>query len=145
MNSLPIFCILLGPCAAFCSLFVMDGKGCSLSAQPSNAECPSVPMWTYLNCIILKYTFILATCHQQTTRVLLDRTPCFAQCFLCSVEHAISCGQITTHVFWGCFSYEKYFLVCSLTHNGKNLFKPVQSKRVGTYKSFFYHIKWDEL
>uniref|UniRef100_A0AAQ5WYP6 Phosphatidylinositol-4-phosphate 3-kinase n=1 Tax=Amphiprion ocellaris TaxID=80972 RepID=A0AAQ5WYP6_AMPOC len=42
-------------------------------------------------------------------------------------------------------SYEKYFLMCSLTHNGKNLFKPVQSKRVGTYKSFFYHIKWDEL
>uniref|UniRef100_I3KEN5 Phosphatidylinositol 4-phosphate 3-kinase C2 domain-containing subunit alpha n=1 Tax=Oreochromis niloticus TaxID=8128 RepID=I3KEN5_ORENI len=33
-------------------------------------------------------------------------------------------------------SYEKYFLVCSLTHNGKNLFKPVQSKRVGTYKIF---------
>jgi len=44
-----------------------------------------------------------------------------------------------------CFSYEKYFLMCSLTHNGKNLFKPVQSKRVGTYKSFFFHIKWDEL
>uniref|UniRef100_A0A672HJ94 Uncharacterized protein n=1 Tax=Salarias fasciatus TaxID=181472 RepID=A0A672HJ94_SALFA len=44
-----------------------------------------------------------------------------------------------------CFSYEKYFLMCSLTHNGKNLFKPVQSKKVGTYKSFFYHIKWDEL
>uniref|UniRef100_A0A673A8A4 Phosphatidylinositol-4-phosphate 3-kinase, catalytic subunit type 2 alpha n=1 Tax=Sphaeramia orbicularis TaxID=375764 RepID=A0A673A8A4_9TELE len=43
------------------------------------------------------------------------------------------------------FSYEKYFLMCSLTHNGKNLFKPVQSKRVSTYKSFFYHIKWDEL
>ncbi|KAM9854348.1 phosphatidylinositol 4-phosphate 3-kinase C2 domain-containing subunit alpha [Aulostomus maculatus] len=42
-------------------------------------------------------------------------------------------------------SYEKYFLVCSLTHNGKNLFKPVQSKRVGTYKNYFYHIKWDEL
>uniref|UniRef100_H2L6X9 Phosphatidylinositol 4-phosphate 3-kinase C2 domain-containing subunit alpha n=1 Tax=Oryzias latipes TaxID=8090 RepID=H2L6X9_ORYLA len=42
-------------------------------------------------------------------------------------------------------SYEKYFLMCSLTHNGKNLFKPVQSKKVGTYKSFFYHIKWDEL
>ncbi|KAF7654876.1 hypothetical protein LDENG_00063620 [Lucifuga dentata] len=42
-------------------------------------------------------------------------------------------------------SYEKYFLMCALTHNGKNLFKPVQSKRVGTYKSFFYHIKWDEL
>ncbi|KAM6937548.1 phosphatidylinositol 4-phosphate 3-kinase C2 domain-containing subunit alpha [Xenentodon cancila] len=42
-------------------------------------------------------------------------------------------------------SYEKYYLVCSLTHNGKNLFKPIQSKRVGTYKSFFYHIKWDEM
>lgn len=42
-------------------------------------------------------------------------------------------------------SFEKYFLVCSLTHNGKDLFKPVQSKKVGTYRSFFYHIKWDEL
>ncbi|XP_066540446.1 phosphatidylinositol 4-phosphate 3-kinase C2 domain-containing subunit alpha [Hoplias malabaricus] len=42
-------------------------------------------------------------------------------------------------------SYEKYYLLCALTHNGRNLFKPVQSKRVGTYKSFFYHVKWDEL
>ncbi|XP_058014702.1 phosphatidylinositol 4-phosphate 3-kinase C2 domain-containing subunit alpha isoform X2 [Ahaetulla prasina] len=41
--------------------------------------------------------------------------------------------------------YEKYYLVCSLTHNGKDLFKPVQSKKVGTYKKFFYLIKWDEL
>lgn len=42
-------------------------------------------------------------------------------------------------------SYEKYFVMCALTHNGKNLFKPVQSKRVGTYRSFFYHVRWDEL
>lgn len=42
-------------------------------------------------------------------------------------------------------SFEKYFVMCSLTHNGKTLFKPVQSKRVGTYRSFFYHVKWDEL
>ncbi|KAI1889845.1 hypothetical protein AGOR_G00167120 [Albula goreensis] len=42
-------------------------------------------------------------------------------------------------------SYEKYYLMCALTHNGRNLFKPVQSKKVGMYKSFFYHIKWDEL
>ncbi|XP_075996874.1 phosphatidylinositol 4-phosphate 3-kinase C2 domain-containing subunit alpha [Genypterus blacodes] len=42
-------------------------------------------------------------------------------------------------------SYEKYYLMCALTHNGKSLFKPVQSKRVGTYKNFFYHIKWDEM
>uniref|UniRef100_A0A4W5JBR1 Phosphatidylinositol-4-phosphate 3-kinase catalytic subunit type 2 alpha n=1 Tax=Hucho hucho TaxID=62062 RepID=A0A4W5JBR1_9TELE len=42
-------------------------------------------------------------------------------------------------------SYEKYYLMCALTHNGRNLFKPIQSKKVGTYKSFFYHIKWDEL
>ncbi|XP_062402676.1 phosphatidylinositol 4-phosphate 3-kinase C2 domain-containing subunit alpha [Sardina pilchardus] len=42
-------------------------------------------------------------------------------------------------------SYEKYYLMCALTHNTRNLFKPVQSKKVGTYKSFFYHIKWDEL
>uniref|UniRef100_A0A8C7IC17 Phosphatidylinositol-4-phosphate 3-kinase catalytic subunit type 2 alpha n=1 Tax=Oncorhynchus kisutch TaxID=8019 RepID=A0A8C7IC17_ONCKI len=41
--------------------------------------------------------------------------------------------------------YEKYYLMCALTHNGKNLFKPIQSKKVGTYKSFFYHIKWDEM
>ncbi|XP_062861386.1 phosphatidylinositol 4-phosphate 3-kinase C2 domain-containing subunit alpha [Trichomycterus rosablanca] len=42
-------------------------------------------------------------------------------------------------------SYEKYYLMCALTHNGRNLFKPIQSRKVGTYKSFFYHIKWDEL
>ncbi|XP_056621944.1 phosphatidylinositol 4-phosphate 3-kinase C2 domain-containing subunit alpha [Triplophysa dalaica] len=42
-------------------------------------------------------------------------------------------------------SFEKYYLMCALTHNSRNLFKPVQSKKVGTYKSFFYHIKWDEL
>uniref|UniRef100_A0A673Z5C6 Phosphatidylinositol 4-phosphate 3-kinase C2 domain-containing subunit alpha n=1 Tax=Salmo trutta TaxID=8032 RepID=A0A673Z5C6_SALTR len=42
-------------------------------------------------------------------------------------------------------SYEKYYLMCALTHNGRNLFKPIQSKKVGTYKSFFYHIKWDEM
>ncbi|XP_072905493.1 phosphatidylinositol 4-phosphate 3-kinase C2 domain-containing subunit alpha isoform X1 [Hemitrygon akajei] len=42
-------------------------------------------------------------------------------------------------------SFEKYFLMCSLTYNGKDLFKPVQSKKVGTYRNFFYHIKWDEL
>ncbi|KAM5248021.1 phosphatidylinositol 4-phosphate 3-kinase C2 domain-containing subunit alpha isoform 2-T2 [Ctenodactylus gundi] len=42
-------------------------------------------------------------------------------------------------------NYEKYYLVCSLSHNGKDLFKPIQSKKVGTYKNFFYLIKWDEL
>ncbi|XP_016109145.1 phosphatidylinositol 4-phosphate 3-kinase C2 domain-containing subunit alpha-like [Sinocyclocheilus grahami] len=41
-------------------------------------------------------------------------------------------------------SFEKYYLMCALTHNNRNLFKPVQSKKVGAYKSFFYHIKWDE-
>ncbi|XP_049636939.1 phosphatidylinositol 4-phosphate 3-kinase C2 domain-containing subunit alpha [Suncus etruscus] len=42
-------------------------------------------------------------------------------------------------------NYEKYYLMCSLSHNGKDLFKPIQSKKVGTYKNFFYLIKWDEL
>lgn len=42
-------------------------------------------------------------------------------------------------------NYEKYYLLCSLSHNGKDLFKPIQSKKVGTYKNFFYLIKWDEL
>uniref|UniRef100_A0A671YFC5 Phosphatidylinositol 4-phosphate 3-kinase C2 domain-containing subunit alpha n=1 Tax=Sparus aurata TaxID=8175 RepID=A0A671YFC5_SPAAU len=59
--------------------------------------------------------------------------------------HSPKVDTVTKLILLFCCSYEKYFLVCSLTHNGKNLFKPVQSKRVGTYKSFFYHIKWDEL
>ncbi|XP_042737833.1 phosphatidylinositol 4-phosphate 3-kinase C2 domain-containing subunit alpha [Lagopus leucura] len=42
-------------------------------------------------------------------------------------------------------NFEKYYLICSLTHNGKDLFKPVQSKKAGAYKNFFYLIKWDEL
>ncbi|TSR87281.1 Phosphatidylinositol 4-phosphate 3-kinase C2 domain-containing subunit alpha [Bagarius yarrelli] len=42
-------------------------------------------------------------------------------------------------------SYEKYYMMCALKHNDKNLLKPVKSKNVGIYKSFFYHIKWDEL
>ncbi|XP_029412140.1 phosphatidylinositol 4-phosphate 3-kinase C2 domain-containing subunit alpha [Nannospalax galili] len=42
-------------------------------------------------------------------------------------------------------NFEKYYLICSLSHNGKDLFKPIQSKKVGTYKNFFYLIKWDEL
>ncbi|XP_072552033.1 phosphatidylinositol 4-phosphate 3-kinase C2 domain-containing subunit alpha [Salminus brasiliensis] len=58
--------------------------------------------------------------------------------------------QFTVYAIHGIYSawvssYEKYYLTCALTHNGRNLFKPVQSKKVGTYKSFFYHIKWDEL
>uniref|UniRef100_A0A7N6BJ11 Phosphatidylinositol-4-phosphate 3-kinase n=1 Tax=Anabas testudineus TaxID=64144 RepID=A0A7N6BJ11_ANATE len=55
------------------------------------------------------------------------------------------CESIFLRQAYYIFYYEKYFLMCHLTHNGKNLFKPVQSKRVGTYKNFFYHIKWDEL
>lgn len=42
-------------------------------------------------------------------------------------------------------SFEKYYIMCSLLYNGRDLFKPVQSKKVGTYKSFFYLVKWDEL
>lgn len=43
------------------------------------------------------------------------------------------------------YSYEKYYMVCALMHNDRNLLKPVKSKKVRIYKSFFYHIKWDEL
>ncbi|XP_071988563.1 phosphatidylinositol 4-phosphate 3-kinase C2 domain-containing subunit alpha-like, partial [Engystomops pustulosus] len=42
-------------------------------------------------------------------------------------------------------SFEKYYMVSSLLYNGRDLFTPVQSKKVGTYKSFFYLVKWDEL
>ncbi|NXY25507.1 P3C2A kinase, partial [Atrichornis clamosus] len=57
--------------------------------------------------------------------------------FTVFAAHGISSGWVS--------NYEKYYLICSLTHNGKDLFKPVQSKKVGTYKNFFYLIKWDEL
>ncbi|XP_051478598.1 phosphatidylinositol 4-phosphate 3-kinase C2 domain-containing subunit alpha isoform X3 [Apus apus] len=57
--------------------------------------------------------------------------------FTIFAAHGISSGWVS--------NYEKYYLVCSLTHNGKDLFKPVHSKKVGTYKNFFYLIKWDEL
>ncbi|KAM4018291.1 LOW QUALITY PROTEIN: phosphatidylinositol 4-phosphate 3-kinase C2 domain-containing subunit alpha [Anomaloglossus baeobatrachus] len=42
-------------------------------------------------------------------------------------------------------SFEKYYIVCSLLYNGRDVLKPVHSKKVGTYKSFFYLVKWDEL
>uniref|UniRef100_A0A8C2W3P5 Phosphatidylinositol 4-phosphate 3-kinase C2 domain-containing subunit alpha n=2 Tax=Chinchilla lanigera TaxID=34839 RepID=A0A8C2W3P5_CHILA len=57
--------------------------------------------------------------------------------FTIFAAHGISSNWIS--------NYEKYYLVCSLSHNGKDLFKPIQSKKVGTYKNFFYLIKWDEL
>ncbi|KAM9480748.1 phosphatidylinositol 4-phosphate 3-kinase C2 domain-containing subunit alpha isoform 1-T3 [Clarias gariepinus] len=65
-------------------------------------------------------------------------------------------SSVTEHVHFTLFaihgisaawvsSYEKYYVMCSLMHNDENLLKPVKSKKVGTYKSFYYHIKWDEL
>ncbi|XP_069479873.1 phosphatidylinositol 4-phosphate 3-kinase C2 domain-containing subunit alpha [Ambystoma mexicanum] len=57
--------------------------------------------------------------------------------FTIFAAHGIPTSWIST--------FEKYYLMCSLIHNGKDLFKPIQSKKVGTYKSFFYLIKWDEL
>ncbi|MEE6499476.1 hypothetical protein FKM82_003460 [Ascaphus truei] len=57
--------------------------------------------------------------------------------FTVFAAHGIPTGWVS--------SFEKYYLVCSLIHNGKDLFKPVHSKKVGTYKSFFYLVKWDEL
>ncbi|XP_053418307.1 phosphatidylinositol 4-phosphate 3-kinase C2 domain-containing subunit alpha isoform X1 [Nycticebus coucang] len=57
--------------------------------------------------------------------------------FTIFAAHGISSNWIS--------NYEKYYLVCSLSHNGRDLFKPIQSKKVGTYKNFFYLIKWDEL
>ncbi|KAM6172015.1 phosphatidylinositol 4-phosphate 3-kinase C2 domain-containing subunit alpha isoform 2-T2 [Erethizon dorsatum] len=57
--------------------------------------------------------------------------------FTIFAAHGISSNWIS--------NYEKYYLICSLSHNGKDLFKPIQSKKVGTYKNFFYLIKWDEL
>uniref|UniRef100_A0A8C7YLA2 Phosphatidylinositol 4-phosphate 3-kinase C2 domain-containing subunit alpha n=1 Tax=Oryzias sinensis TaxID=183150 RepID=A0A8C7YLA2_9TELE len=47
-----------------------------------------------------------------------------------SRQHSAFPRQKHNQCLFCCFSYEKYFLMCSLTHNGKNLFKPVQSKRV---------------
>lgn len=57
--------------------------------------------------------------------------------FTIFAAHGIPTGWVS--------SFEKYYIICSLMYNGKDLFKPVQSKKVGTYKSFFYLVKWDEL
>ncbi|KAM5138246.1 phosphatidylinositol 4-phosphate 3-kinase C2 domain-containing subunit alpha [Mantella aurantiaca] len=57
--------------------------------------------------------------------------------FTIFAAHGIPTGWVS--------SFEKYYLMCSLLYNGRDLFKPVQSKKVGTYKSFFYLVKWDEL
>ncbi|KAG9463955.1 hypothetical protein GDO78_020733, partial [Eleutherodactylus coqui] len=57
--------------------------------------------------------------------------------FTIFAAHGIPTGWVS--------SFEKYYMVCSLLYNGRDLFKPVQSKKVGTYKSFFYLVKWDEL
>ncbi|RXN36829.1 phosphatidylinositol 4-phosphate 3-kinase C2 domain-containing subunit alpha-like protein [Labeo rohita] len=70
---------------------------------------------------------------------------------LCWVHDDLNQVDISSYVLKVCGqeevlqNFEKYYLMCALTHNNRNLFKPVQSKKVGTYKSFFYHIKWDEL
>ncbi|CAI9615425.1 unnamed protein product, partial [Staurois parvus] len=57
--------------------------------------------------------------------------------FTIFAAHGIPTGWVS--------SFEKYYIMCSLLCNGRDLFKPVQSKKVGTYKSFFYLVKWDEL
>ncbi|XP_075694338.1 phosphatidylinositol 4-phosphate 3-kinase C2 domain-containing subunit alpha isoform X2 [Rhinoderma darwinii] len=57
--------------------------------------------------------------------------------FTIFAAHGIPTGWVS--------SFEKYYIICSLLYNGRDLFKPVQSKKVGTYKSFFYLVKWDEL
>ncbi|KAM9302106.1 phosphatidylinositol 4-phosphate 3-kinase C2 domain-containing subunit alpha [Gastrophryne carolinensis] len=57
--------------------------------------------------------------------------------FTLFAAHGIPTGWVS--------SFEKYYVMCSLLYNGKDLFKPVLSKKVGTYKSFFYLVKWDEL
>ncbi|MCI4379327.1 hypothetical protein PGIGA_G00226650 [Pangasianodon gigas] len=56
--------------------------------------------------------------------------------FMLFAIHGISAAWVS--------SYEKYYMMCALMHNDGNLLKPVKSKKVGIYKSFFYHIKWDE-
>uniref|UniRef100_A0A7N6BW47 Phosphatidylinositol-4-phosphate 3-kinase n=1 Tax=Anabas testudineus TaxID=64144 RepID=A0A7N6BW47_ANATE len=61
------------------------------------------------------------------------------------LRHSVNLPRTRSPKVGSLCTLNKYFLMCHLTHNGKNLFKPVQSKRVGTYKNFFYHIKWDEL
>lgn len=76
-----------------------------------------------------------------------DDCVCYGQESILSVyiDGILTCSFIICSFLPPFCSYEKYYLMCALTHNGRNLFKPIQSKKVGTYKSFFYHIKWDEM
>uniref|UniRef100_A0AAR2J4I1 Phosphatidylinositol-4-phosphate 3-kinase n=1 Tax=Pygocentrus nattereri TaxID=42514 RepID=A0AAR2J4I1_PYGNA len=59
---------------------------------------------------------------QSTMRRDLARTVCQKSIYVQMCNLSLSCSS----------SYEKYYLMCALTHNGRNLFKPVQSKKVGT-------------
>ncbi|XP_012581098.1 PREDICTED: phosphatidylinositol 4-phosphate 3-kinase C2 domain-containing subunit alpha isoform X3 [Condylura cristata] len=78
-----------------------------------------------------------ATCAQSNRNIKEAWTTTEQLQFTIFAAHGISSNWVST--------YEKYYLICSLSHNGKDLFKPIQSKKVGTYKNFFYLIKWDEL
>ncbi|XP_006865853.1 PREDICTED: phosphatidylinositol 4-phosphate 3-kinase C2 domain-containing subunit alpha [Chrysochloris asiatica] len=76
--------------------------------------------------------------HAQSSRSIKEAWTTTEQLqFSIFAAHGISSNWVS--------NYEKYYLICSLSHNGKDLFKPIQSKKVGTYKNFFYLIKWDEL
>ncbi|XP_008588392.1 PREDICTED: phosphatidylinositol 4-phosphate 3-kinase C2 domain-containing subunit alpha-like, partial [Galeopterus variegatus] len=78
-----------------------------------------------------------ADCAQSSRNIKEAWTTAEQLQFTIFAAHGISSNWVS--------NYEKYYLICSLSHNGKDLFKPIQSKKVGTYKNFFYLIKWDEL
>uniref|UniRef100_A0A673GUK0 Phosphatidylinositol 4-phosphate 3-kinase C2 domain-containing subunit alpha-like n=1 Tax=Sinocyclocheilus rhinocerous TaxID=307959 RepID=A0A673GUK0_9TELE len=115
--------------------------------SPESSQCPSLKRRSmYVVFSILKYFALILHIHTH-----LQVSP-FGGYFPLKIE----ASGTTEHLQFTLFavhgipatwvsSFEKYYLMCALTHNNRNLFKPVQSKKVGTYKSFFYHIKWDEL
>ncbi|XP_078537168.1 phosphatidylinositol 4-phosphate 3-kinase C2 domain-containing subunit alpha [Lissotriton helveticus] len=114
-----------------------------VSAQPENPVQESIIMLTTAVHELLRLYFSSRSTSSVCNGHVTSRSTKDAQTttdhlqFTIFAGHNIPVGWIST--------FEKYYLVCSLTHNGIDLFKPVQSKKVGTYKSFFYLIKWDEL
>ncbi|XP_053305716.1 phosphatidylinositol 4-phosphate 3-kinase C2 domain-containing subunit alpha [Spea bombifrons] len=118
----------------------MDGSAPSAADGPAQSETPLQESLASLTTAVHSLLLLYFRSHPaatsgRTTKEARSSTDHLQ--FTVFAAHGIPTGWVS--------SFEKYYLVCSLRHNGKDIFKPVQSKKVGTYKSFFYLVKWDEL
>uniref|UniRef100_A0A674ISL5 Uncharacterized protein n=1 Tax=Terrapene triunguis TaxID=2587831 RepID=A0A674ISL5_9SAUR len=52
--------------------------------------------------------------------------------------------SLPLHFIFSCCSYEDFYLSCSLTHGGKELCSPLQTRKAHVYKYLFHLIIWDQ-